>query len=173
MEDLEERVERLEDDMRRLTGPHIELVAGTVGTSGEVTEGPHAEVVVAEGPPPGETLAEWIAGIRGSPGIVVDPGEASGTPCIRYALAPDQRDLVFSKGIIGVLDEEQEALYCQSGYIDREPSEQQKKRFAVLPEAAKRCSAEAKTESILTGQDPIDIYYSCLARELKVNGVEP
>lgn len=170
MGSVETRVQEIEAQIRRLSGTHVELVAATVGASGEITEGPHAEIVVAEGPPPGMTVAEWVSGINGSPGIVVDPGLARSTPCIRLSLGDSARPLVYSKGIIGTMDEGQEALYCQEGYEDREASEDQKARLDAMRTAARTCSGEAHGEST---QEHLESYFSCLGRELKRQGQMP
>ena len=170
MAGMESRLNDIEAQIQRLTGTHVELVAATVGVGGEITEGPHAEVVVAEGPPPGMTLAEWVSGISGSPGIVVDPGVARSTPCIRLSLGEGSHPLVYSRGIIGAMDEGQEALYCQEGYEDREASAAQKERLAAMKQAAQTCSQEAGGA---TTQEHLESYFSCLGRELKRQGVTP
>lgn len=119
--------------------------------------------------PPGLTTAEWAPGAFGSPGFVTDPGRARSTPCIRLELGEGHAPLVYSKGIVGALDEEQQALYCQEGYVDRAITEAQRDRLQAFATAAHECSTEAKAAE---PQQHMAAYFSCLGRELKAQGVE-
>jgi len=170
MDAILERLTALEAQVARLAGPHVELVASEVGPGGQIIEGPHADVVVAEGPPPGQSVADWISSLGGSPGFVVDPGLARATPCIVIELGAGRSSLVYSKGIIGALDEEQKALYCADGIEPREISDAQRERIAVMESAAKGCS-EATTGK--EGQDHLSAYLSCMGSELRAKGAEP
>lgn len=121
-------------------------------------------------PPPGMSIPEWISSISGSPGIVVDPGKARSTPCIRMELGEGRKALVYSPGIVGALDEEQQALYCQEGYEERPITPKQRERLEAMGTAAKLCSLES-TESPDASR-LIDDYFACLGRELKAVGQE-
>jgi len=166
---LEERIKALEEKVDRLSGPHIELVEATIHPEGTM-EGPHAELVAAEGPPPGQSVAEWISRLGGSPGILVDPGIARATPCIMYNLGEGRRPLVYSKGIIGALDDEQKELYCQEGLHTLPLTPKQQARLEAMEQGSRRCS------ELTDGQPPevrIPSYFSCLGQELRKKGAEP
>lgn len=173
---LESRLDEMSANLSRLSGPHVQLSAGAMGEQGQMVEGPHAELVLAEGPGPGQTLGEWISGLvcggsdvgRRAPGIIVDAGIARSTPCIRAAL-PNGGSLVFSRGIVGALDSDQEALYCGSGYQDYTPDPTACARLEALREASRSCSTEIST--LPDGEDRIAPYYACIGRELRERGV--
>jgi hypothetical protein len=169
LQELDTRVTELEQHVARLSGEHVEIVEATVSPTGEVKEELHAELVKAEGPPPGMTVTEWLSSMTGSPGIVVDPTKARATPCIRMELGEGRKDLVYSEGIIGALDEEQKALYCQEGYTEREVTPAQRERIETMERAAKSCSTETEH---LEAPERIHSYFACLGRELKSKGQE-
>jgi len=121
------------------------------------------EKCIADAPLPGETLSEWVSGIGGEPGIVVDPGLARTTACTRIDLGPGQKGLVYSPGIIGALDDEQQALYCQAGTIDREATAGQRAHLQAMSEAAKICALQG---SQTDPRERLEAYFSCLGREL-------
>lgn len=174
---LETRLDEMGANLARLSGPHVQLSAGAIGEQGQQVEGPHAELVLAEGPGPGQTLGEWISGLvcgggdfgRRAPGIIVDAGIARSTPCIRAAL-PNGGSLVFSRGIVGPLDSDQEALYCGSGYQDYTPDPTACARLEALREASQSCSNEVG--ALPAGEDRIAPYYACIGRELREKGVD-
>lgn len=167
LEEVETELTEIKAHLARLEGPHIEISAGAVDVSGALVEGPQASLVVAEGPQPGQTLPEWIFALRGGPGIVWDPGRArEDEPCIRWNLE-GRPPLVWKRGIIGTLDEEQQALYCSGGYTDRDATAAQ----AALPEIADYCATEVK--KITNDQsERIEGFYTCLGHELRERGME-
>ena len=117
-----------------------------------------------EEPLPGTSLAEWVSGLGGSPGIVVDEQLARTSPCTRINLGPGRKPLVYSAGVIGALDEEQQRLYCEAGVVEKEASEAQKARLQALATAARLCSLESREE-----KDPrrrLEQYFGCLGRQL-------
>lgn len=168
---IEAKVADMDQKIARLYGPHVELVEKAINIEGEQVEGPHAEIVAAEGPPPGQTLEDWLSSVTGSPGFVVDPGTARDTPCIKVEFDSGGRALVYSKGIRGALDEEQQALYCQQGYEVRQLTEQQKARAEALRISSHVCYDE--TKGVPEFKERFGNYYSCLGRELRAKGVEP
>ena len=168
---LADQVKQLEARVRVLEGPHVEIVARDISPTGEEVAGPHAEVVVAEGPPPGQSLADWLSSLGGSPGLVVDPGTARATSCIALELDASHPPRVYSKGIIGPLDEEQQALYCQEGIEHRPLSPEQRERMEIMAQAAPRCS-EATKPLEDKGMERIEAYLGCMATELKSRGHE-
>ncbi len=168
--DLKSRMDDLDAKINALLGPHTQEVLQSVDPAGAVVEGPHTEIILSEGPPPGMSPADWLSGINGSPGILVDPGIARSTPCLRLELGANYRPLVYSKGIVGALDEEQEDLYCQEGYESRQATPEQVERIEALREAAHDCSVEAHGD---TTEQHIQAYFSCLGKELRSRGIEP
>ncbi len=169
LDELDDAVKSLEDQVAMLSGEHIHLIGGIVTPAGEFIEEPHGEIVAAEGPPPGQSVSEWINGLYGSPGIVIDEERALSTPCIRIELGEGRKPLVYSHGIIGALDDEQQQVYCASGYIERPLTPKQQERLATMETAAKKCSAETTG---ITGQEHVKQYFTCLAKELRSKGQE-
>jgi hypothetical protein len=103
----------------------------------------------------------WLVESEVQDGIVVDAGVARSTPCTVIDLGDDS-ELVFSKGVIGALDEEQKALFCLRREVQR-PSDAQRRRIEAFREASRRC-AETDQQSIV---DRI----GCIKRELERAGV--
>jgi len=100
----------------------------------------------------------------GSDGYVVDAGLARATKCTRIDLGAGRKPLVYSPGIIGALDEGQEILYCQEGFIEREASEAQLEHIQAMSDAAEVCSTEAS--DVTDPKSHINAYFTCLGREL-------
>lgn len=117
----------------------------------------------------GTSIAVWISSLGGSPGHVVDPGVARSTSCLGIELGEEHGRLVYSKGVVGALDEEQRALYCQQGVEAREATPEQKKRLVAMESAGKACGTKA------TGDDThqhISAFFTCLGDELRSRGVQ-
>ena len=166
---LQHRVDEVDKKIDTLSGEHVHLIGGIVTPTGDVIIEPHAEIVGAEGPPPGQTVSEWLSSLYGSPGFVIDEERALSTPCIKIELGEGRRPLVYSHGIQGSLDDEQKERYCQVGYVERELTPKQRERLTTMEVAANRCS----TQTIgAAGQERIQNYFTCLAKELKTKGQE-
>jgi len=102
-----------------------------------------------------------------------DPGIArDGERCLRVEYATGFDPLIFKHGVVGPLDEGQQALYCQE-YEDRPVSEAQRRRLALLQEVAPTCSTEAQGAALTAEDDHIAVYLSCLSRELAAKEEEP
>lgn len=140
----------------------LALIDKNLGWLNETFEGTRPAAI--EDPVPGESMSEWVSGIGGSPGILIDPGLARATKCTRIDLGAGRKPLVYSPGIIGALDEGQEVLYCQEGMVQREASPAQLAHLQAMSEAAKTCSVEAK--AVAEPREHIEAYFSCLGREL-------
>jgi hypothetical protein len=110
---------------------------------------------------PHSLLLHSIPHIKGSPGILIDEEVARKTPCIRYTY--DGSELVFSKGIIGALDEGQKIKYCPS-FIEKG----EHVRLKHFVEAARVC----KEEIGKLPPDHLVPYLQCMSKELKKRGIE-
>jgi len=113
-----------------------------------------------------ELLLHHLPGIYGSPGIVVNEHLASSTPCTGVHL--DGKDMVWSRGIIGALDEGQKAKYCTAGIKFTERFGL-KKRVEKFTEAAHLCSESTKH---LEGREKLLGYLSCMSKELEQRGIK-
>ena len=165
MEQLAQSVEALNRGLADLDRRMGGLEQGGTMPGGVTVEAVEAQVDIVGAqvtgtPPPGMSIPEWISSLSGSPGIVVDPGKARSTSCIRMELGEGHKPLIYSPGIVGALDEEQQALYCQEGYEERHITPKQQERLEAMSTAAKLCSKH------------IDSYFACLGRELKAKGQE-
>ena len=145
--DLERRVSDIEQSLSQPTGSHLRMEAL-----------------------PGSNPAEWVSGAYGSPGIPFAPERATSGPCIRLNLGPGHKPLVYAKGVIGALDEEQISQYCINGFEDREATPKQKARITAMSESANICHLEA--EPFANTKEHLTKYFTCLGRELRSRGVE-
>ena len=173
MAQMKARLDELDAKVGALMGPHAQHVLMSLDPTGQEVEGEHTEFVLSEGPPPGVSVAEWVSGLNGSPGIVVDPGIARSTPCLALELGDGYKPLVYSKGIVGALDEDQVDLYCQEGLETREASPKQRARLEALREASHECHIEAEPEKEHGSQAHLEAYFACLGKELRTRGIEP
>jgi len=113
------------------------------------------------------TTMDFLPSMRGSPGIVVDPGVARATPCTRFDLGGDS-ELVFSKGVIGALDEPQKALLCTET-VTKPLSPEQERRLRGWREAAATCKGEIAD---VPDGEKLEPWLTCMSRELKGKGIE-
>ncbi len=120
-----------------------------------------------DGPVPGESLSEWVSALMGDTGIVADPGLARSTPCLEVELGGGDH-LIFSRGVIGPLDEGQQALYCQNGTVPRPLSEPQRTRVGAMREASRVCKVADYEED----EHPLDGFFSCMGRELRAQNAD-
>jgi len=70
-------------------------------------------------------------------GIVVDEQAALSSPCHGFRIELDGKvsELVFSKGIVGALSEEEKEKYCKRGIIWEEPPPRLAERLRILHQA--------------------------------------
>lgn len=127
------------------------------------------EVVEAEGgtEPWHGTTTDFLPSMTGSPGIVVDEGVARATPCTRFDLG-EGKELVYSKGIVGGLDEGQKALYCPET-TTKPLSEAQQQRLRDWRDAANVCKGEIA--EVPKGEQ-LQPWLGCMSRELSARGLE-
>lgn len=140
-----------------------------MGTS-RVVQGPGHDIVatVDQGnDAPGLDIAEWIPSATGQSGIVHDPGTARSTPCLGYEVSPMRR-LVFSQGVVGGLDNDQQALYCAEGIQMLPIGERLKERLNVYSNAADTCSV---TVQPIPKGERLEPFLSCMSREIRNKGL--
>jgi len=103
---------------------------------------------------------------EGSPGIVVNEATAMASPCRCVEYRPGKK-LCFSRGIIGALSDEQEAIYCP--VTEELESPGLEKHLKDWMDAVETCKAEIAP--ILKGER-LEPWLSCMSRELKARGIE-
>ena len=113
------------------------------------------------------TTMDFLPSMGGSPGIVVDPGVARATPCTRFDLG-EKSELVFSKGVIGALDEGQKALLCTET-VTKPLSREQEQRLRGWRESADTCRQEIA--EVPKGEQ-LEPWLTCMSRELKSRDIE-
>lgn len=121
-----------------------------------------------EGPEPWhDSATDFLPSMDGSPGIVVDEGVARATPCTRFDLG-EGKELMFSKGVVGGLDEGQKALFCPE-VVTKPLSEAQRQRLQAWRESAAVCKVEIA--DVPKGEQ-LPPWLACMSRELNARGVE-
>lgn len=114
-----------------------------------------------------DTATDFLPSMEGSPGIVVDDGVARATPCTRFDLG-EGKELMFSKGIVGGLDEGQQALYCPET-ITKPLTEEQQRRLRGWRESADVCKGEIAE---VPKGEKLQPWLACMSRELSARGFE-
>lgn len=102
----------------------------------------------------------------GSPGIVVNEAMAKATSCRCIEYRPGKK-LCFSKGIIGALSDEQEAIYCPTTEALESPGLE--KRLKGWMEAVETCKAEIAP---IPKGERLEPWLGCMSRELAAHGIE-
>jgi len=103
---------------------------------------------------------------EGSPGIVVNEATAMASPCRCIEYRPGKK-LCFSRGIIGALSDEQEAIYCP--VTEELESPGLEKRLKDWMDAVETCKAEIAP---IPKGERLEPWLSCMSRELKARGIE-
>jgi hypothetical protein len=146
-----------------VTTLHARLLAvenRVTSVEAEVGPGPFAS-----GRVPG--AMDFVSQYRGSPGFLLDEARARETPCLCYELESQRgRELCYSKGIIGALDPEQEALYCPTKE-ELQLTPAQRARIEAFQAGADTCKAAVQDLPEGTRLEP---YMACLHTELKERG---
>lgn len=101
-------------------------------------------------------------------GYVENAEAARSNPCTRLNLGPGRRPLVFAKGVIGALSEEQIEEFCAE-FVDKEASPSQQARLTAFGAASHNCSLATRDAS---PEDHLSLYFSCIGKELREQGVE-
>ena len=102
----------------------------------------------------------------GSPGIIVNEAIAMASTCRCIEYRPGKK-LCFSRGIIGALSDEQEAIYCP--VTEELESPGLEKRLKDWMDAVETCKAEIAP---IPKGERLEPWLSCMSRELKARGIE-
>lgn len=103
----------------------------------------------------------------GSPGAVLDEATAKATPCNCFIYK--DKDYCYSRGVIGMLSQDQERLYCMTGkaYKEQPRIVERYIRFAAAAERAHK-----EIESMPKGMPRLEAWLSAMGRELSKEGIE-
>jgi len=133
---------------------------------------------IAEGnpgnPEPGEPqgsnfhslMLHAVAEMYGPGGIVVDEAKAKATSCECVEYKPGKYWCT-SKGVIGVLTDGQERIFCNPREIVDRPD--MKEKLTKWVDAVGICRAQLPPTD---GRTRLEVYLDCMSRELKKAGVE-
>jgi len=113
----------------------------------------------------GNLLLHSVPYQEGSPGIVVNEATAMASPCRCIEYRPGKK-LCFSKGIIGALSDEQEAIYCP--VTEELESPGLEKRLKDWMDSVETCKAEIA--SIPKGER-LEPWLGCMSRELGARSI--
>ena len=102
-----------------------------------------------------------------SPGVVLDEARARATPCGCFTYKG--KDLCWSKGIIGMLSQPQQDIYCVVGKTYKaQPA--LTRRYVTFAEAAEE--AHKKIEAMPRGVERLEVWLSAMGEELSKRGIE-
>ncbi len=107
---------------------------------------------------------DFLDHLNGGDGIVVNEALARESPCVAFELGA--RKLVFSKGVVGALDESQQALYCPTTET-RPLSAKQTERLRAFRESAESC--RVMTAELAKGER-LSPFLRCMETELRQRG---
>lgn len=102
----------------------------------------------------------------GSPGVVLDEATARATPCSCFTYKG--KDLCYSRGIIGMLSQPQQEIYCVAGkaYKEQPKLVERYQRFAAAAEEAHK-----KIETMPKGRGRLEVWLTEMGRELETRGI--
>jgi len=120
-----------------------------------------------EAPSDHELLLHFGVEELASPGVVLDKARAKATPCSCFTYKG--KDLCWSKGIIGMLAADQQAIYCVAGKTYKaQPA--LTKRYETFAEAAEE--AHKKIEAMPSGMARLEAWLGAMGEELAKKGIE-
>ena len=126
------------------------------------------EVGVCESVPSNhELLVHFGIEEVGSPGVVLDQATARATPCSCFTYKG--KDLCWSKGIVGLLSQPQQEIYCVAGkaYKAQPKLVERYTRFAAAAEEAHK-----RIEAMPKGRERLEVWLTEMGRELSKRGIE-
>ena len=102
-----------------------------------------------------------------SPGVVLDEARARATPCSCFTYKG--KDLCYSRGIIGMLSQPQQDIYCVAGKAYKaQPA--LTRRYVTFAEAAEE--AHKKIEAMPSGVERLEVWLSAMGEELSKRGIK-
>lgn len=125
------------------------------------------EEIRIEMPSDHEMLLHFGIEELGSPGLVIDEATARATSCSCFIYKG--RDLCWSRGIIGMLKQEQQEIYCVAGKTYKaQPALIE--RYTTFAEAAEE--AHKKIEAMPKGRERLEVWLSAMGEELSKRRIE-
>jgi len=121
----------------------------------------------AELPSDHELLLHFGVEELASPGIVLDEARARATPCSCFIYKG--KDLCWSRGILGMLKQDQQQAYCVAGKTYK-AQPRLVERYTTFAAAAER--AHREIESMPKGTERLEVWLSAMGRELSKEGIE-
>ena len=103
----------------------------------------------------------------GSPGAILDEATAKASPCSCFTYKG--KDMCWSKGIIGLLTQDQQGVYCVAGKSYK-PRPALTKRYERFAEAAEE--AHKKIETMPKGMPRLEAWLGAMGEELPKRGIE-
>ncbi|MBA7556799.1 hypothetical protein ES705_49519 [subsurface metagenome] len=118
-------------------------------------------------PSTSELLFHFGVEEAGSPGAILDEATAKASPCSCFTYKG--KDLCWSKGVIGLLTQDQQGVYCVAGkaYKEQPRLVERYTRFAAAAERAHK-----EIESMPKGMPRLEVWLSAMGRELAKEGIE-
>jgi len=103
----------------------------------------------------------------GSPGAILDEATAKASPCSCFTYKG--KDMCWSKGIIGLLTQDQQGVYCVAGkaYKPRPALTERYERFAEAAEEAHK-----KIEMMPKGMPRLEAWLGAMGEELSKRAIE-
>ena len=129
-------------------------------------EGHHSNPKI-EAPSDHELLLHFGVEELASPGIVLDQARARATPCSCFVYKG--KDLCWSRGILGMLKQEQANIYCVAGktYKAQPALTERYTRFAEAAEEAHK-----KIEAMPKGKERLEVWLTEMGKELSKRAIE-
>jgi len=102
----------------------------------------------------------------GSPGLVINKPRAKASPCSCFTYKG--KDLCWSRGVLGMLKQEQQEVYCVAGKAYK-AQPKLVERYTTFAQAAE--VAHKKIETMPKGTERLDAWLSAMGEELSKRGV--
>jgi len=147
-------------------GEYLEVTEPAIRTKIANLEADHIKRY-EELPSSHELLLHFGIEEAGSPGAVLDEATAKASPCSCFTYKG--KDLCWSKGVIGLLTQNQQGVYCVAGktYKPRPALTERYTRFAAAAERAHK-----EIETMPKGMPRLEAWLSAMGRELSKEGIE-
>ncbi len=123
--------------------------------------------LLEETPSTPELLLHFGIEEAGSPGAILDEATAKASPCSCFTYKG--KDMCWSKGIVGLLAQDQQEVYCVAGktYKAQPALTERYERFAAAAEEAHK-----KIEMMPKGMPRLEAWLGAMGEELTKKGIE-